>query len=69
MATRLGVPRDAIIAVGDNLNDLAMIEYAGLGVAMGNAPQALRSRADVVAPSNDDHGLQEVIERYILASA
>ncbi len=68
MAMRLGVPREAIVAVGDNLNDLAMIEYAGLGVAMGNAPEALRSRADAVAPSNDEHGLQEVIERYILAS-
>jgi Cof subfamily protein (haloacid dehalogenase superfamily) len=69
MAARLGVPRQAIIAVGDNLNDLAMIEYAGLGVAMGNAPEALRARADVVAPSNDEHGLQEVIERYVLSSA
>jgi Cof subfamily protein (haloacid dehalogenase superfamily) len=69
MAARLGVPREAIVAVGDNLNDLAMIEYAGLGVAMGNAPEALRSRADVVAPSNNDHGLQEVIERYVLGTA
>lgn len=67
LAERLGIERDAIIAVGDNLNDLAMIEYAGLGVAMANAPEALRSRADFVAPSNDDHGLQEVIERFILA--
>jgi Cof subfamily protein (haloacid dehalogenase superfamily) len=68
MAARLGVPREAIVAVGDNLNDLAMIEYAGLGVAMGNAPEALRARADAVAPSNDAHGLQEVIERYVLSS-
>jgi len=66
MAERLGVEREAIIAAGDNLNDLAMIEYAGLGVAMGNAPEALRARADFVAPSNDEHGLQEVIERFIL---
>ncbi len=69
LAERLGVPREAIVAVGDNLNDLAMIEYAGLGVAMGNAPETLRAAADVVAPSNDDHGLQEVIERFILTSA
>lgn len=67
MAGRLGIERDAIIAVGDNLNDLEMIEYAGLGVAMANAPEALRARATVVAPSNDDHGLQEVIERFILS--
>jgi Cof subfamily protein (haloacid dehalogenase superfamily) len=68
LARRLGIEREAIIAVGDNLNDLEMIEYAGLGVAMVNAPAALRARADVVAPSNDDHGLREVIERFILSA-
>lgn len=67
VAARLGVGREEIIAVGDNLNDLAMIEYAGLGVAMANAPEALRACADFVARSNNDHGLQEVIERFILA--
>lgn len=66
VAERLGLRREEIIAAGDNLNDLAMIEYAGLGVAMANAPEALRARADFVAPSNNDHGLQEVIERFIL---
>ena len=68
MAERLGVAREAIIAVGDNLNDLAMIEYAGVGVAMGNAPGVLRARADFVAPSNDEHGLEDVIERFILTT-
>ncbi len=67
VAARLELRREEIVAVGDNLNDLAMIEYAGLGVAMANAPEALRARADFVAPSNNDHGLQEVIERFILA--
>ncbi|MBM3471033.1 MAG: HAD family phosphatase [Armatimonadetes bacterium] len=66
VAARLGVGREEIIAVGDNLNDLAMIEYAGLGVAMANAPETLRARADFVARSNNDHGLQEVIERFVL---
>jgi hypothetical protein len=66
VATHLGLEREEIIAAGDNLNDLAMIEYAGLGVAMGNAPEVLRAQADFVAPSNNEHGLQEVIERFIL---
>jgi Cof subfamily protein (haloacid dehalogenase superfamily) len=66
VAERLRIAREQIIAVGDNLNDLAMIEYAGVGVAMGNAPETLRARADFVAPTNDDHGLQEVIARFIL---
>lgn len=67
VATRLGLERESIIAVGDNLNDLEMIEYAGMGIAMANAPDELRARAGFVAPSNNDHGLQEVIERFILA--
>jgi Cof subfamily protein (haloacid dehalogenase superfamily) len=69
VASHLGIEREEIVAAGDNLNDLAMIEYAGLGVAMGNAPEALRTRADFIAPSNDEHGLQEVIERFILTPA
>lgn len=68
MAARLGCAPAEIIAVGDNLNDLTMLEFAGLGVAMANAPAALRARAQWVAPSNDDHGLEAVIERFILAS-
>jgi Cof subfamily protein (haloacid dehalogenase superfamily) len=68
-AAHLGVAREEIIAVGDNLNDLAMVQYAGLGVAMAHAPDALRARADYVAPSNDEHGLGEVIERFILSRA
>ncbi len=67
MAGRLNIAPQEIIAVGDHLNDLAMIRYAGLGVAMANAPEALRAQARVVAPSNDEHGLQQVIERFILA--
>lgn len=66
VAARLGIAREAIIAAGDNLNDLEMILYAGLGVAMANAPETLRAQADFIAPSNDDHGLREVIERFIL---
>ncbi len=68
VAERLGVRAQEIVAVGDNLNDLAMIQYAGLGVAMAHAPEALRREADYVAPGNDEHGLREVIERFILTS-
>ncbi len=68
VAARLGLERESIIAVGDNLNDLEMIEYAGMGVAMANGPEELRARADFVAPSNNDHGLQEVIDRFVLAA-
>lgn len=66
MAQRLGVPLEVVIAVGDNLNDLEMIRVAGLGVAMGNAPDALRTQADYVTATNDEEGLREVVERFVL---
>ncbi len=69
LARLLGLPLREVVAVGDELNDLSMITVAGLGVAMGNAPRELRRAADVVAPSNDENGLAEVIRRFILEPA
>jgi len=69
VAERLGIPLGDVIAVGDNLNDLEMLQAAGLGVAMGNAPEALRARASYVAPANDQEGLRAVIERFVLGGA
>lgn len=66
VAEALGIPLAQVIAVGDNLNDLEMIRLAGLGVAMGNASEPLRAQADYVTASNDDEGLREVIDRFIL---
>jgi len=66
VAQHLGIPLSEIIAVGDNLNDLEMIRTAGLGVAMGNAPPELRAHAGYVTSTNDEGGLAEVIERFIL---
>lgn len=65
VAEHLSIPLSAVIAVGDNLNDLEMIQTAGLGVAMGNAPEALKVHAGYVAPTNDEEGLADVIERFI----
>ena len=67
-ATAHGVPLSEVMAVGDNYNDLDMIEAAGLGVAMGNAPPAVRARADVVVPTVEEDGLAVAIERYVLAA-
>ncbi|HET6782148.1 MAG TPA: Cof-type HAD-IIB family hydrolase [bacterium] len=69
MARALRIPIEATIAVGDNLNDLEMIQAAGLGVAMGNAPPELQSKAGYVTSSNDEEGLAEVIHRFILEQA
>ncbi|MGH2454033.1 MAG: HAD family hydrolase [bacterium] len=69
MAQHLRIPLREVMAVGNELNDLEMIQAAGLGVAMGNAPAGLRRAADVVAPTNDEDGLAEVVERYVLTPA
>jgi Cof subfamily protein (haloacid dehalogenase superfamily) len=66
MARHLGIPLEQTVAVGDHLNDLEMIQLAGLGVAMGNAPDALKAQADYVTATNDQEGLAEVIERFVL---
>ena len=67
MIEALGVEAGEVIAVGDNWNDLEMIEAAGLGVAMANAPEEVRARADHVCGTADEEGLRDVLERFVLA--
>lgn len=66
LGEKLNVPRDQIIAVGDNENDLTMIQYAGLGVAMGNGEEIVKDSADYVTLNNDEDGIAKVIEKFIL---
>jgi Cof subfamily protein (haloacid dehalogenase superfamily) len=63
-----GVDRSEMIAVGDGFNDLSMIEYAGLGVAMGNAHIKIKEKADYVTLANDENGVAHVIYKFILAN-
>ena len=60
-----GIPRSEVVAFGDGYNDVSMIEYAGLGVAMENADPFIRSRADYVAPSNNDEGVGIVLQKLM----
>lgn len=62
----LGLNREEIICCGDGYNDITMIEYAGLGVAMANARPEVLEAADYVTASNDEDGIVKVIEKYIL---
>jgi Cof subfamily protein (haloacid dehalogenase superfamily) len=61
-----GISRDEMIAVGDGFNDLSMIEYAGLGVAMANAGKAIKAKADFITLSNDEDGVAHVIYKFVL---
>jgi len=66
LAGMYGIGREEIIAVGDNENDISMIEYAGLGIAMGNAEEVLKSAADYITGDYMADGVAEAIERFIL---
>lgn len=66
LAAHYKVPRERVMAVGDAPNDLGMIRWAGLGVAMENAWTALRDEADAIVPSNDEDGVAIAIQRFIL---
>ncbi|MEY8337949.1 Cof-type HAD-IIB family hydrolase [Lachnospiraceae bacterium 62-35] len=62
----LGIKRDQIMACGDGLNDIPMLEYAGLAVAMDNAYPETKKAADYIVASNEEDGVAEAIERFIL---
>lgn len=61
----LGLRSDQVMAIGDNYNDLEMLLYAGIGVAMGDAPQGVSERADWVAPSVEADGVVVAIEQFL----
>jgi 5-amino-6-(5-phospho-D-ribitylamino)uracil phosphatase len=65
LADDWGIEPDEICAVGDDVNDIPMIEGAGLGIAMGNAVDEVKAAADRVAPCNNTNGLVEVV-RWLL---
>ena len=60
------ITKDEIIAIGDGNNDIEMISYAGLGVAMGNADDKVKSIAKIVTTTNDEEGVLNVIDKYVL---
>jgi Cof subfamily protein (haloacid dehalogenase superfamily) len=62
-----GITRDEVMAVGDWLNDISMLKEAGLGVAMGQAPDEVKAAADHVTASIDEDGLAEAIRKFILS--
>jgi len=66
LAERLGVAPGHIMALGDQLNDLPMLRYAGLGVAMGNAPDTVKEAASFVTGSNREDGAAAAIETFCL---
>ena len=61
-----GISREEMIAVGDQTNDLPMIEYAGLGVAMDNAVDSVKDAADYITATNTMDGVAQAIEKFVI---
>lgn len=66
MLSSVGLTRENAICCGDGFNDITMLEYAGVGVAMANAQEPVKEAADFITDSNDDNGIVTVIEKFVL---
>lgn len=64
----LGIPPEQVVAIGDHHNDIGMLRFAGLGVAMANAHEEVKQEADYVTLSNAEDGVAHVIEEIVLPS-
>lgn len=66
VAAHLGVAREEVMAIGDHLNDLAMLQWAGLGIAMGNAIEEARAVADYITDTREQDGVAKALARFVL---
>ena len=64
---KLGISSEEVIAIGDGVCDVSMIQSAGLGIAMGNAPDSVKICADRITASNDEDGVAEAVEKAVLS--
>ncbi|MGL5479046.1 MAG: Cof-type HAD-IIB family hydrolase [Clostridium sp.] len=66
LGEKYGVKREEIICIGDNENDISMIEYAGLGIAMGNGIDKLKEKADYITDTNIKDGVGKAVKKFVL---
>ena len=67
LAEKLGIEREEIMTIGDGNNDVEMLEFAGIGVAMGNGTESAKKAANYVTDTNENNGVAKAIEKYILS--
>ena len=63
---RIGLTREEMMACGDGFNDLSMIQFAGMGVAMANAQDVVKEAANHITVSNEECGVAKVVEEFFL---
>ncbi|MDO5784300.1 MAG: Cof-type HAD-IIB family hydrolase [Eubacteriales bacterium] len=66
LAAQLQLTHEQVMACGDSDNDRTMLQAAGLGIAMANAPAHIRALADAVTDTNDQHGVAQAVRKYVL---
>ena len=66
LANKIGINKEEIVAIGDNVNDLTMIKNSGLGILMGNAAPHIKEQVDIIVSDNDSNGVAEAIEQYVI---
>jgi len=64
LAQYRGIEAKDVLAIGNYYNDISMLEFAGMGVAVANSPQKVRDAADAVGPSNNEHGVAHILRQY-----
>lgn len=69
VARQFNIPQRQVMAIGDSHNDLHMLQWAGLGVAVANAHENIKSQADHTVPSNDSDGVAVALEQFVLNPA
>lgn len=68
LAAELGIPQEQVLSIGNYYNDISMLTYAGLGVAMDNSPVEVKAAADVITGTNNDNGVRDALVKYCLSS-
>lgn len=66
LCKKLNIEPEEVIAIGDSENDLSMLKFAGLGVAMENGDKLIKEYSDHITDSNDENGVAKVIEKFVL---
>jgi 5-amino-6-(5-phospho-D-ribitylamino)uracil phosphatase len=65
VCSRIGITMENVMAMGDSLNDIAMIKSAGIGVAMGNAQETVKEAADWVTSTNEENGVAKALSHWV----